>query len=149
MFFWIFYQVVDIVHANFEGRYNPVFLLDHSPVHRWGGNNSCTIKSLNFLRAKPKDGLNARTMNVKGCQKWLKSFGKFHKIFYISTFSTDGGKQPLQRAGYYKIQDSELRMKQHMVFQVYLYFIFYILYFIFYILYFIFYTGWEVNEESG
>ena len=30
-----FLQAADIIEANHKGKYKPVFLIDHSPIHRY------------------------------------------------------------------------------------------------------------------
>ena len=54
------------MEANYDGKYKPVFLLDHSPIHRSQYGNFGNICLWLFVRARAKDALSARSMNVKG-----------------------------------------------------------------------------------
>ena len=57
---WLkYFKVAKIVDINYEGRFKPVFLIDHSPVHRWGTVNNYLIhlhilSSFNILKGKAK-----------------------------------------------------------------------------------------------
>ena len=78
-----------------------------------------------FLRAKPKDGLNAKTMNVKGriyCFRIVTvivlEYDRIALLWIKWEHISDGGKQPLQRPGFFTVPGEEDITVQHMVYQV-------------------------------
>ena len=59
-------QAMDFVEIAFGGKYKPIFLLDHSPIHKYGLESFLREFKWLIFRAMAEDALNAKTMNVKG-----------------------------------------------------------------------------------
>ena len=59
-------QAMDFVEIAFGGKYKPIFLLDHSPIHKYGLESFLREFKWKIFRAMAEDALNAKTMNVKG-----------------------------------------------------------------------------------
>ena len=58
-------QAMDFVEIAFGGKYKPIFLLDHSPIHKYGLESFLREFKWKIFRAMAEDALNAKTMNVK------------------------------------------------------------------------------------
>ena len=62
-------QAVEMVEVAFNGKYKPIFLLDHSPIHKYFTNLFLATFTSYYQRTMSEDALNARAMNVRGKTK--------------------------------------------------------------------------------